>query len=62
MVRHGTDGPDGSELDVAEIVRGEIDVVDAAVGEDAAVLGGVFDEEAGVVEEVAGLGADDVYE
>lgn len=60
MMRHGADSPYGLGLNISEVVYGEIDVVDAAVGEDATVLGGVFDEEAGMVKEIAGLGADDV--
>lgn len=38
--------------------EGQVDVVDCAVDEDSAVAGGVLHEEAGVVAEVAGVGAD----
>ena len=59
---HGRDavGDDGFDFAVlAEEPEGEVDVVDAAVDEDAARVLGVGDEEARRVEFVAGLGAED---
>lgn len=52
------EGGFGKEV-LAHVKEGEVDVVDATVDEDAAVAGGVANEEACFVEEVAGLRADE---
>lgn len=44
---------------LAHVEEREVDVVNAAVDEDAAVAGGVAHEEARVIEQIAGLGAHD---
>lgn len=58
VVGEGADGEDGlGDEVVAEEPHGQVDVVDAAVDEDGAVLGGVAHEEARVVAQVTRLAA-----